>query len=182
EVVDADDLTPPCEQGPRHVETDESGSPGDQNRRRRHRVKSPFSHNPDVRIRALGRSLPGRQACCRIANQCYRFALGGLPAKRDRATTGVGEATERVMSEVMRPSRFDARAQPPPRMIYVVSEDWYFLSHCLTMARAARAAGFEIHVVANVTEEAEFIRAEDFTVHAIRFRRGKLALLRTIRN
>jgi glycosyltransferase involved in cell wall biosynthesis len=86
------------------------------------------------------------------------------------------------MSEVMRPSRFDARAQPPLRIIYVVSDDWYFLSHCLTMARAARAAGFEIHVIANMTEEAEFIRAEDFTVHATRFRRGKLAPLRTLRS
>jgi glycosyltransferase involved in cell wall biosynthesis len=86
------------------------------------------------------------------------------------------------MSEVLRPSRFDARAQPPPRIVYVVSEDWYFLSHCLTMARAARAAGFEIHVVANVTEDAEHIRAEDFTVHPLRFSRGKLAPLRTLRS
>src|SRR5262249_53695359 len=116
-----------------------------------------------VRTRALGRSRPERQACCRIANRCYRFGQS-LTAK-GRATTGVGEATGRIMSEVMRPSRFDARAQPPPRIIYVVSEDWYFLSHCLTMARAARSAGFEIHVVTNVTEEAEIIRAEDFTVH-----------------
>jgi glycosyltransferase involved in cell wall biosynthesis len=86
------------------------------------------------------------------------------------------------MSEVMRPSRFDARARPPPRIAYVVSEDRYFLSHCLIMARAAQAAGFEIHVVANVREEAELIRAEDFTVHAIRFRHGKLAPLGTLRS
>jgi glycosyltransferase involved in cell wall biosynthesis len=82
----------------------------------------------------------------------------------------------------MRPSRFDARAQPPPRIIYVVSEDSYFLSHCLIMARAARAAGFEIHVVTNVTEEAAHIRAEDFTVHAVRFKRGTPAPLRTLRS
>jgi glycosyltransferase involved in cell wall biosynthesis len=85
------------------------------------------------------------------------------------------------MSEVMRPSRFDARAHQPPRILYVVSEDWYFLSHCLTMARAARAAGFEIHVAAHVTEEAAaHIRAEGFIVHPLRFRRRKVAPLRTI--
>jgi glycosyltransferase involved in cell wall biosynthesis len=86
------------------------------------------------------------------------------------------------MSEVMRPSRFDARGQPLPRIIYVVSEDGYFLSHCLTMARAARAAGFEIHVAAHVTEDAAHIAAEGFTVHSIRFRRGKVAPLRMLRS
>jgi glycosyltransferase involved in cell wall biosynthesis len=86
------------------------------------------------------------------------------------------------MSDVIRPSQFDARARPPPRIIYVVSEDWYFLSHCLTMARAARAAGFEIHVAANVTEEAASIRAEGFVLHAMRFRRGTLAPFRTLRS
>jgi glycosyltransferase involved in cell wall biosynthesis len=80
----------------------------------------------------------------------------------------------------MRPSRSDVRAPPPPRIIYVASDDWYFLSHCLTMARAARAAGFEVHVAANVGEEAASIRAEDFVVHAIRFRRGKPAPFRML--
>jgi glycosyltransferase involved in cell wall biosynthesis len=82
----------------------------------------------------------------------------------------------------MRPSRFDARAQSPPRILYVVLEDWYFLSHCLTMARAAQAAGFEIHVASNVTEETAHIRAEDFIVHPIRFRRGRLTPFRTLRS
>ncbi len=87
-----------------------------------------------------------------------------------------------MMSEVMRPSRFDARGQPPPRIMYLVAEDGYFLSHCLTAARAARAAGFEVHVAANVTEEAARIRAEGFTVHPIRLRRGRLAPFRTLRS
>ena len=34
----------------------------------------------------------------------------------------------------------------PPRLLYVVTEDWAFLSHRLPMARAARNAGFEVHV------------------------------------
>ena len=86
------------------------------------------------------------------------------------------------MSEVRRPSRFDARAQPPPRILYVVGEDWYFLSHCLAMARAARSAGFEIHVATHVREEASRIRAEDFAVHPIRLRRGRVTPLPTLRS
>ncbi len=86
------------------------------------------------------------------------------------------------MSDARRSSRFDVRAPPPPRIIYVVSEDGYFLSHCLTAARAARAAGFEIHVAASLTEEAARILAEDFVIHAIRFRRGRLAPFRMLRS
>jgi len=75
----------------------------------------------------------------------------------------------------------DARARAAPRLIYVATEDWYFLSHCLPMARAARAAGFEVHVAANVTDDAANIRGEDFILHAVRFRRGRLSPLRTLR-
>jgi glycosyltransferase involved in cell wall biosynthesis len=84
------------------------------------------------------------------------------------------------MSEVMQPLPLDSRARPtPPRILYVASDDWYFLSHCLTMAQAARAAGFEIHVAANVPEDA--VRGQDFTLHALRFRRGKQSPWRTLR-
>jgi glycosyltransferase involved in cell wall biosynthesis len=81
----------------------------------------------------------------------------------------------------MWPSTLDARARPLPRILYVASEDWYFLSHCLTMAQAARLAGFEIHVAANVTEDAANVREQDFVLHAARFRRGKLSPFRTLR-
>jgi glycosyltransferase involved in cell wall biosynthesis len=75
----------------------------------------------------------------------------------------------------------DARARPAPRLIYVVTEDWYFLSHRLPMARAARAAGFEVHIAANVGEDADDIREEGFILHPVRFARGRLAPLRTLR-
>jgi glycosyltransferase involved in cell wall biosynthesis len=75
----------------------------------------------------------------------------------------------------------DARARPAPRLIYVVTEDWYFLSHRLPMARAARAAGFEVHVATNVGEDAANIREEGFILHPVRFARGRLSPLRTVR-
>ncbi len=75
----------------------------------------------------------------------------------------------------------DARVRAVPRLIYVATEDWYFLSHCLPMARAARAAGFEVHVAPNVTEDAANIRREGFILHAVRFRRGRLSPFRALR-
>ncbi|MEX0842482.1 MAG: glycosyltransferase family 4 protein [Xanthobacteraceae bacterium] len=62
-----------------------------------------------------------------------------------------------------------------PRLLYVVSEDWYFLSHRLPMARAARDAGFDVHVATRVVEGGAAIRAEGFTLHAIPFARGTLS-------
>src|SRR5262245_62175271 len=105
--------------------------------------------------------------------------LSVLPGQRlcnDRESRG---PTELVMPEVRRRSGKDARAVP--RILYVATEDWYFLSHAWARARLARAAGFEVHVAANVTEDAATIRGEGFILHAVRFGRGRRSPLRTLR-
>lgn len=63
----------------------------------------------------------------------------------------------------------------PSRLLYLVSEDWYFLSHRLPMARRARDAGFEVHVATRVVGGAAAIRAEGFALHPIPFARGTLS-------
>lgn len=70
------------------------------------------------------------------------------------------------------------QAVPPLRrvLIYVVTEDWYFLSHRLPMARAARRAGYDIHVIAHVKEGATAIEAEGFFLHSVVWRRGSISL------
>jgi len=67
--------------------------------------------------------------------------------------------------------------QPAPRLLYVVAEDWAFLSHRLPMARAARAAGFEVHVATRVKDGAAAIASEGFVLHAIPFARGSVSPL-----
>src|SRR5262249_61988991 len=52
--------------------------------------------------------------------------------------------------------------RPAPRVIYLVTEDWYFISHRLPMARAARNAGFEVHVATRVDRHGAAIEAEGF--------------------
>jgi glycosyltransferase involved in cell wall biosynthesis len=69
----------------------------------------------------------------------------------------------------------------PQRVLYVVSEDWYFLSHRLPMARAARDAGFDVHVATRVVAGGAAIRGEGFTLHPIPFARGKLSPLAALR-
>src|ERR1700745_1985679 len=70
-----------------------------------------------------------------------------------------GGQIEHDMTEVRGPSRMDAGAPRAPRLIYVVTEDWYFLSPRLPMARAARAAGFEVHVATRVDRHGDAITA-----------------------
>jgi glycosyltransferase involved in cell wall biosynthesis len=67
------------------------------------------------------------------------------------------------------------------RLLYVVTEDWYFLSHRLPMARAARDAGFEVHVATRVVDGGDAIRAEGFTLHPVPFTRGRVSPVATLR-
>jgi glycosyltransferase involved in cell wall biosynthesis len=62
-----------------------------------------------------------------------------------------------------------------PRLLYVVTEDWYFLSHRLPMARAAKAAGYDVHVATRIKEGRMVIEKEGFTQHALSWSRGSLS-------
>ena len=61
-----------------------------------------------------------------------------------------------------------------PILIYVVTEDWYFLSHRLPMARAARDAGFDVHVATRLSRYRAVIEDEGFCFHALAWTRGSL--------
>ncbi|MBI3299578.1 MAG: glycosyltransferase family 4 protein [Elusimicrobia bacterium] len=56
---------------------------------------------------------------------------------------------------------------PPPLLLFVVTEDWYFCSHRLPLARAAKAAGFRVAVATRVQDHRERILAEGFELHEI---------------
>jgi glycosyltransferase involved in cell wall biosynthesis len=61
------------------------------------------------------------------------------------------------------------------RILYVVTEDWYFLSHRLPMARAAKAAGYEVHVATRLKGGSAAIEQEGFVPHALSWSRGSLS-------
>jgi len=61
------------------------------------------------------------------------------------------------------------------RILYVVTEDWYFLSHRLPMARAAKAAGYEVHVATRLKDGRAAIEQEGFVPHALSWSRGSLS-------
>ncbi len=67
------------------------------------------------------------------------------------------------------------------RLLYVVTEDWYFLSHRLPMAHAAQKAGYEVHVATRLDRGEDAITAEGFTVHPLSWQRGSLSLFHSFR-
>ena len=59
----------------------------------------------------------------------------------------------------------------PPKLIFLVTEDWYFWSHRLPIARAARDAGFEVVVAARERVHGDRIRGEGFRFEGLHWRR-----------
>ena len=74
-----------------------------------------------------------------------------------------------------------------PTLVYLVTEDWYFLSHRLPMACAAQRAGYQVHVATRVGRGGREIEAHGFHLHALPWRRGSfnpvhvLAAVRAVR-
>ena len=69
-----------------------------------------------------------------------------------------------------------------PKILYLVTEDWFFVSHFLPMAQAARDCGLQVAVATRVREDGERLKAEGFSVIAIESGRGSFSPLRGLRD
>ena len=58
------------------------------------------------------------------------------------------------------------------RLMFFVTEDWYFCSHRLPLACAARDAGYQVTVVTRVTDHGDRITGEGFHLIPLDLRRG----------
>jgi glycosyltransferase involved in cell wall biosynthesis len=72
-------------------------------------------------------------------------------------------------------------ANSPPKLLFLVTEDWYFCSHRLPVARAARDAGFRVSVATRVREHGERIRAEGFALCPLGWKRRGDGILGGVR-
>lgn len=68
-----------------------------------------------------------------------------------------------------------------PKLLYLITEDWFFVSHFLPMARTARAAGFDVVVATRVRNHAARIEAEGFRVVPLEHERRSLGLMEALR-
>lgn len=51
------------------------------------------------------------------------------------------------------------------KLLFVVNVDWFFVSHWLPLARAAKLAGYEVHVATTPTDKADASLTAEFTCH-----------------
>src|SRR5262245_22199032 len=66
------------------------------------------------------------------------------------------------------------------RLLFLVTEDWYFWAHRLPLARAARDAGYDVTVATRVGRLGEQIKAEGFLVEPLRWVRGSINPFRLV--
>jgi glycosyltransferase involved in cell wall biosynthesis len=66
---------------------------------------------------------------------------------------------------------------PRPKVLFLVTEDWYFWSHRLALAQTLLEAGFEVVVACRVREHGDRIAAAGFTLVPLRWRRRGDAIL-----
>ncbi len=63
---------------------------------------------------------------------------------------------------------------PKAKLVYVVSEDWYFVSHRIALAVAAKDAGFDVTVITQVHRHGDIIRDAGLSLEPIAFDRSSV--------
>lgn len=72
--------------------------------------------------------------------------------------------------------------QTAPKLLYVVTEDWFFCLHFLPMARAARRAGFDVAIACRLRDKAAELAGEGFRVVPVDAERGDKGVISLLRN
>src|SRR5262245_4504478 len=67
-----------------------------------------------------------------------------------------------------------ARPDEKKRLLFLVTEDWYFWAHRLPLARAARDAGYDVTIATRVDLLGEHIAAEGFRLKPLSWKRGSI--------
>lgn len=57
------------------------------------------------------------------------------------------------------------------KLLFVVTEDWYFLSHRIALAKAAQAEGWEVHLATRTGEHEQRLKDDGIIVHPLTWNR-----------
>lgn len=107
-----------------------------------------------------------------------QLLIGGLVSSARRGTNWNADRRQAGCDKRNAVEMDKQSVRNAPKLLYVVSEDWYFWSHRLPVAAAARAAGFDVCVATRVHEHRECIEQAGFQVFPIRMQRGGFNVVR----
>jgi len=66
------------------------------------------------------------------------------------------------------------------KLLIIVNVDWFFLSHRLPIALAAKESGYDVHIATGITNRFREIQSYGLTVHPIILTRGDTSILKTL--
>jgi glycosyltransferase involved in cell wall biosynthesis len=68
----------------------------------------------------------------------------------------------------------DSRIETLPRLLFVVNAAWFFISHRLPLAEAARRAGYDVHIAtgAATADEIQLLKIAGFSYHSLGLKRA----------
>ena len=69
----------------------------------------------------------------------------------------------------------DIKKITKPRIVFFVSEDWYFYSHRLPLAIAAKKEGFDVYLITKKVSHSELIKEHGISVVNLDLNRGKIS-------
>ena len=69
-----------------------------------------------------------------------------------------------------------------PKILYLATEDWFFASHFMPMARTARELGFDVVIATRLGDKADRLIAERFRPIPVNSKRGSSGLLEALRS
>ena len=75
-----------------------------------------------------------------------------------------------------------SKTRRKPKILYLVTEDWYFVSHRLGLARAVRGAGCDVTVVTRTKDHRELIEQEGFRLVSFLLPRSRFSLISEIKS
>lgn len=81
----------------------------------------------------------------------------------------------------MSPTQTDNPAAARPKLLFLITEDWFFYGARLALARAARDAGFDVMVATRVRDHGDRILAEGFALRPLSWRRRGDGVAGTVR-
>lgn len=69
-----------------------------------------------------------------------------------------------------------------PKLLFLVNVDWFFLSHRLPIALAAKKMGYDVHVAVEITDRYDELLTYGFNVHRMKASRTSYSVLNDLRH